>query len=124
MVSLIEKNKDALGKVAGNVEKTKKLFASNPEFQKMQTILEKIQADERKYFAGSAVTATEMEALKNFIGGNVTDNPDNLITQLKTLHSLNEDEFLRNRQGLEVPGFVSDYEVPKSSLSGQGSMRT
>lgn len=42
-------------------------------------------ADVRKFFAGSAVTATEMKALEDFIGGNTKMQPDNLITLFKTI---------------------------------------
>jgi len=40
---------------------------ANPNYQEFKTILEITQADARKYFAGSAVTETEMKALENFI---------------------------------------------------------
>jgi hypothetical protein len=43
------------------------------------------QADVRKYFAGSAVTETEMKALEDFIGGNTKMTPENLISQLNTI---------------------------------------
>jgi hypothetical protein len=43
------------------------------------------QADVRKYFAGSAVTETEMKALEDFIGGNTKMTPVNLISQLNTI---------------------------------------
>jgi len=40
----------------------------------------------RKYFAGSAVTETEMKALADFIGGTTKMAPDNLVTMLQTLN--------------------------------------
>lgn len=56
------------------------------------------QADIRKYFAGSAVTDTEMKALEDFIGGTTKMQPDNLITQLKTIQEDVKQNFGFQRQ--------------------------
>lgn len=56
-----------------------------------------MQATQRKFFAGSAVTPTEMEALKDFIGGTQTMNAENLITQLETVQALAQKKYNSQR---------------------------
>ena len=68
IVNLIERNKDKLGAFDGPFADLVKKFKNEPEYQELLTLLTMEQADIRKYFAGSAVTDTEMSALVNFIG--------------------------------------------------------
>lgn len=61
------------------------------------------QADTRKYFAGSAVTATEMDALKDFIGGKTTMTPENLVTILETIKEDRDNTYTSQRRGMIPP---------------------
>jgi len=83
LVALISKNKDKLGAFDWRVNEFYSKLAKSSDFQKIKTLLQSSQATQRKFFAGSAVTPTEMEALKDFIGGTQNMNADNLITQLQ-----------------------------------------
>lgn len=85
IVDIINRNSDKLGVFNGTVKDLLQKVSSDPEYQKLKTLLQMSQADTRKYFAGSAVTETEMKALQDFIGGTTKMNPQNLITQLQTL---------------------------------------
>jgi hypothetical protein len=98
LVSLIEKNRDKIGAFDGPIENFYAKFASTPDFQRIKTLMQATQAAQRKFFAGSAVTPTEMEALKDFIGGTQDMNPDNLITQLNTVRELSQDEYNNQRR--------------------------
>ncbi len=93
LASIISRNKDKIGAFDGRVEEFISKFASTPDFQRIKTILQAVQANQRKFFAGSAVTPTEMEALKDFIGGTQNMNADNLIGQIKTLQELSQDKY-------------------------------
>lgn len=85
IIDIIENNRDKIGPFNGTVQDFIAKFSSTPEYQQIKTLLQMSQADTRKYFAGSAVTETEMKALQDFIGGNTKMNADNLITMLDTL---------------------------------------
>jgi hypothetical protein len=67
IISLINKNKDKIGAVDGRYTQLAKKFRSEPDIQKLQTLMTGTFAGLRKNFAGSAVTATELEALEDFI---------------------------------------------------------
>ena len=103
LVSLINANKDKIGAFDWNVNDFLNKFKSDPQYQKLKTILTMSQADTRKYFAGSAVTATEMDALKDFIGGKTTMTPENLVTILETIKEDRNNTFETQRRGLMPP---------------------
>lgn len=106
LVGLIEKNRDKIGAFDGRVEDLLSKFKWTGDYQKLKTILQMSQADSRKYFAGSAVTETEMKALQDFIWGNTKMNPDNLITMLRTLQEDREGVYMSQRIGLLTPDFT------------------
>ncbi len=101
--TLINRNKDKLGAFDGYVSDFIQKFSNNPEYQQIKTILQMSQADTRKYFAGSAVTETEMKALQDFIGWNTKMTPENLITMLDTLNEDRKMVYDSQRQWLELP---------------------
>ena len=113
LVTLIENNKDKLGAFDGNVSNLLLKFKGMPEYQQLKTILTMSQADTRKYFAGSAVTATELSALEDFIGGKTTMNPDNLVTMLKTIKEDRDNTFASQRIGLTVPTEITPETATK-----------
>jgi deoxyxylulose-5-phosphate synthase len=51
LVSLINANKDKIGAFDGNVNDFLNKFKSDPQYQKLKTILTMTQADTRKFFA-------------------------------------------------------------------------
>lgn len=108
IIDLIERNRDKIGIFEGTKEDFIAKFASTPEYQQIKTLLQMSQADTRKYFAGSAVTETEMKALQDFIGGNTKMNPDNLITMLDTLLKDRRMVYGNQRQGMIVPNSTRD----------------
>lgn len=86
LVNLIARNKDKVGAFDGRYNEFLNKLSSTPDFQKIKTLLQGVQAVQRKFYAGSAVTPTEMQALKDFIGGTQNMNADNLITQLQSVN--------------------------------------
>lgn len=110
IISLIQRNRDKVGAFDGRFTDFIKQFKNEPEYQELKTLQTMAQADIRKYFAGSAVTDTEMKALEDFIGGTTKMQPDNLITQLKTIQDDVKQNYWYQRQvyGLEwTPGSQS-----------------
>lgn len=103
LVSLINTNKDKIGAFDWNVNDFLNKFKSDPQYQKLKTILTMSQADTRKFFAGSAVTENEMNALKDFIGGKTTMTPENLVTILETIKEDRNNTFETQRRGLMPP---------------------
>lgn len=103
LINLISNNKDKLWIVWWNKNDIIKKFEWTPDYQKIKTLLQMSQADVRKYYAWSAVTETEMKALEDFIWWKTTDNPDNLITMLKTLQEDRTNLFNSQRQWLLSP---------------------
>lgn len=67
IVDLINNNQDKIGAFDGRASDLLQKFKGDAEYQTIKTILQMSQADMRKYFAGSAVTDTEMKALEDFI---------------------------------------------------------
>lgn len=67
ILDIIERNRDKIGAFEGRVNDLLSKLKSDPDYQELKTILQMSQADTRKYFAGSAVTETEMKALQDFI---------------------------------------------------------
>lgn len=103
LLNLIEKNKDKLGIVSGNVSDFLQKFEWDKDYQQIKTILQMSQADMRKYFAGSAVTETEMKALADFIGGTTKMAPDNLVTMLQTLNEDRTNTYNAQREWFQIP---------------------
>ena len=103
LVGLIKKNKDKIGIVSGNVSDFLQKFEWDKDYQQIKTILQMSQADMRKYFAGSAVTETEMKALADFIGGTTKMAPDNLVTMLKTLDEDRTNTYNAQREWFQIP---------------------
>lgn len=102
IIDIIGRNKDKIGAFDGRVTDLLAKLRSDPEYQQLKTILQMSQADMRKYFAGSAVTETEMKALQDFIGGSTKMNPDNLITMLSTLLEDRKNVYRNQRGGMLV----------------------
>jgi len=67
LIDLINNNKDKVGAIDGNLSNWMAKVGADPALTKIKTNLQQLQAQQRKFFAGSAVTATEMEELSNFI---------------------------------------------------------
>lgn len=103
IISLIEKNKDKIGIVEGNFTKLGKKFAWDADIQKLQTLMTGTFANLRKNFAGSAVTSTELDALKDYIAGDITEVPENLITKLETLRDMQKYEYDQQRSMYDLP---------------------
>ncbi len=103
IISLIEKNKDKIGIVEGNFTKLGKKFAGDADIQKLQTLMTGTFANLRKNFAGSAVTSTELDALKDYIAGDITEVPENLITKLETLRDMQKYEYDQQRSMYDLP---------------------
>jgi hypothetical protein len=82
--SFIEKNKDKIGPVSGRFSEIEKNFVNDPEYQALKTLLTGSLADVRKYYAGSAVTETELKALRDTVGIDTTMPIQNFITALHT----------------------------------------
>ena len=95
---LISQNPEKIWAFDGRVTQFMKKFKDYPEMQKLNTLLTMKQADVRKYFAGSAVTETEMKALEDFIWGNIKMTPNNLVTILNTIKDRTEKEYLSQRK--------------------------
>lgn len=64
-------------------------------------------ANLRKNFAGSAVTATELTALADYIAGDVTEVPENLVTKLTTLRDMQKESYNQQRSMYGVPNAKS-----------------
>lgn len=111
LITLINENKKELWPINGTLNDWLAYTKSKPEFTKINAILQGLQAQQRKYFAGSAVTPTEMEALKNFIGGTFRMNPDNLMTQLDTLRQWNIDRWKTQYSDYSLPIFPTSQWV-------------
>lgn len=103
LVGLIEKNKDKIGIVSGNVSDFLQKFEWDKDYQQIKTILQMSQADMRKYFAGSAVTETEMKALADFIWWSTKMSPDNLVTMLQTLDEDRTNTYNAQREWFQIP---------------------
>lgn len=88
IIKLIENNKNKIGAVDGRYTQLAKKFKSEPDIQKLQTLMTATFADLRKNFAWSAVTATELTALEDFIAWSTKEVPENLITKLQTLKDI------------------------------------
>ena len=97
IISLIESNKDKIGIVDGNFTKLKKKFASEPEIQRLQSLMTATFADLRKNFAWSAVTANELTALKDFIAWDISEVPEDLVIKLETLKDIQTQEYNEQR---------------------------
>ena len=117
IVNLIERNKDKLGAFDGPFADLVKKFKNEPEYQELLTLLTMEQADIRKYFAGSAVTDTEMSALVNFIGWKTNMQPDNLITQLKTIRDDTKQNYKYQRQNYGLEEYSSSPTQAKQTSS-------
>lgn len=113
LLNLIEKNKDKLGIVSGNVSDFLQKFEWDKDYQQIKTILQMSQADMRKYFAGSAVTETEMRALADFIGGTTKMAPDNLVTMLQTLNEDRTNTYNAQREWFQIPNVNAVQEKMK-----------
>jgi hypothetical protein len=70
-----------------------KKFGSEKDIQRLQTLMTWTFADLRKNFAGSAVTSTELWALKDFIAWSISEVPENLVTKLQTLKEMQTNEY-------------------------------
>lgn len=116
LVSLIEKNKDKIGAFDWYVSDFLQKFKNDPEYQQIKTILQMSQADARKYFAGSAVTETEMKALQDFIGGTTKMTPEALVTMLNTLKEDRQSTYNYQRSGL-IPSKTSSVKQKLGWLS-------
>lgn len=97
LISLINNNKDNIWLISWNVNDIINKFKNTWDYQKIKTLLQMNQADVRRTFAWSAVTATEMKALEDFIGWTTKMNADNLLTILQTVQDKTTSEFLNQR---------------------------
>lgn len=121
VVSLIQKNRWKIGAFDWPFTDFIKKFKNEPEYQELKTLMTMTQADIRKYFAGSAVTDTEMSALVDFIGGKTNMQPDNLITQLNTIKNDVKQNYDYQRQ---VYGLTSSNQSSQTPESVQPSQAT
>lgn len=103
---LIIKNQDKIWPVAGRASDLLKKLKWTEDYQQIQTLLQMSQAELRKYFAGSAVTETEMKALEDFIGGTTKMNAQNLVTMIDTLQVERANTFNNQRAGMDNPLFA------------------
>lgn len=117
IIEIINRNKDKIGAFDGRVTDLLSKLKSDPDYQELKTILQMSQADTRKYFAGSAVTETEMKALADFIGGNTKMNPDNLIKQLTTILEDRKWAYRNQREWMIIPSNIatSNSQQPQAT---------
>jgi hypothetical protein len=87
IINLIDKNKSKIGKVQWNLSNFANMFSSDKDYTELKSLLQWVQATQRKYFAWSAVTPTELQALENFIWGTEKMDADNLKTQITSLNN-------------------------------------
>jgi hypothetical protein len=115
VIKLIDANKDKIGAVDWRYTQLAKKFKSEPDIQKLQTLMTATFADLRKNFAGSAVTSTELTALEDFIAWGIPEVPENLITKLQTLKDIQTALYNDQRSMYWVPN-VKTIEA-KSKLN-------
>lgn len=126
VVNLIQKNRDKIGAFDGPFTDFVKKFKNEPEYQELKTLMTMAQADIRKYFAGSAVTDTEMSALIDFIGGKTNMQPDNLVTQLNTIKNDVKQNFAFQRQvyGLDSSQQTWGQQAPPQANPATDKLRS
>lgn len=61
-----------------------KKFANDPDYQALSTLISGSNADVRRLFGGTAVTESELKALRDFIGADTKMPIQNLLTALQT----------------------------------------
>jgi len=96
---LIARNPDKIWAFEWRMSDVARKFKDEPEMQELQTLLTMQQAELRKYFAWSAVTETELEAIKDYIGWDTNMTPNNLMTMLDTIYNRTQSKYglQRNR---------------------------
>ncbi len=110
IIKLIDNNQDKIGAFDGRIADLLNKFVDQPGYQELKTLLTISQADTRKYFAGSAVTETEMKALEDFIGGKTSMNAENLKTQLRTIKDNTINNYNNQREYYGLDPIETDRE--------------
>lgn len=93
----IEKNKDKIGPVAWRFSDLEQQFMNDPDYQALKTLMAWSLADVRRTFGGTAVTATELWALRDFIGLDTKMPIENLKTALETNYDTMENKYSTQR---------------------------
>ena len=114
IIRLIDNNRDKLGAVDGRLAKLTKKFKNEPEVQRLNTLMTGTFANLRKNFAGSAVTSTELEALADYIAGDIKEQPDNLITKMSTLLDMQKNQYVNQREQF---GYTPQAYTPKQTTT-------
>jgi len=93
----IEKNKYKIGPVAWRFSDLEQKFFNDPDYQALKTLMAWSLADVRRTFGGTAVTATELWALRDFIGLDTKMPIQNLMTALSTNYDTLENKYNTQR---------------------------
>lgn len=101
--SFIDRNSSKIGPLAGRFSDAKKQFMNDPDYQALSTLLTGSLAEVRRTFAGSAVTESELKALRDFIGVDTKMPIENLKSALQTNFEQTKSKYDSQRSFLGVP---------------------
>jgi len=95
--SMIERNRDKIWPLSGRFSDVQKKLMNDPDYQALQTLLQWSLADTRRAFGGTAVSQSELEALKNFVWFDTKMPIENLLTGLRTNYETLRDKYGQQR---------------------------
>lgn len=79
----IEKNSDKIGPLSGRIADIEKKFVNDKDYQALKTLLGWSLSETRRAFWGTAVTNSELQALRDFVWMDTTMPIENLVTALE-----------------------------------------
>lgn len=118
---LIPENNKDIGPISGTIADIEKKLYAKTGYQDLKTRLSMFMANARRAFGGTAVTANEMAALEDFIGGKTTMNVSNLSAMLNTVFKVNRNEYNNQQRQYGIPNPRIDKEARTSEPSKQSS---
>lgn len=98
--SMIAKNKDKIGPLSGRFANLENTLSGDPDYQALKTLLTGSVANVRHELAGSAVTDSELNALRDLVEFDTKLPIESLLAKIRTHHSQKVSEYEAQRSFL------------------------
>jgi hypothetical protein len=116
LVTSLENVKDKIGPVYGRVANINKALGGDAKLQEAKTRLTEFVASMRKFYAGAAVTSTELEALGDYVDGKTTEKFENIMAKVNTILDTSKSVYNQTRASVGLP-LIDDATInDRSSL--------
>ena len=114
----INRNRDKIWPLSWRIADVEKKLVNDPDYQALKTLLSWSHADTRRAFGGTAVSQSELQALKDFIGLDTNMPIENLLSGLRTNLATLKDKYQQQR------GFYLWEEELQSDVKSQPTSTT